>query len=241
MKTLIIVFLALSTQAFAYSKSGQRKILNPDKALEQAQKDGLGLSKNEQVVKLELEILKRQKNEEFKSRIDNNLANPDFYQSYLYEVRDGRDKIEKAKVLAKATLAEAVRSNWSDLRPSILNRHYEEEFEKFAVEMKKSLNERTVYLPSKSKKGDMTFQTADWGRVTIASNMKTARWDLDVSSFLDNNPLEPGVEKIRVQDDDSGPAFEPEEREEEPVSAPALAGQDRKKVVPQLRKSRPGR
>jgi hypothetical protein len=144
-------------------------------------------------------------------------------------------------VIAKSALAEAIQQNWAKYQPSSLNKNGDFTWKEFSYDFKRDLNRNTYYIPGKKKgSSDFVFETSDWGRIVVAKNLKTAKWAVNVASLQDDNRVEPGSEKIKVQD--SGDSFSPEEKPENelpqaPVPAPHLAERSKKVVAPQLRKS----
>lgn len=235
----MLLLLLLSTTSWSFNQTSVKPISNPMVVVKKAVKNGYGIPYKERAIKTELVSLKRKNPKAFEEKLQNGLANPDFFQSYLLEVRDGLSKIEQAKILAKATLVEAVLAKWPELKKSILNQNAETKWESFSYDLKRNINKNIVYKPD-NKKMDFTFETGDWGRVVVAQNLRSAKWSLDIGSYLDGNRLEPGAENIKT--DDEGPTFEPSRDEPSaPVAAPILAEGERETVVPQLKKVLPKR
>jgi hypothetical protein len=224
-------------QAHAFTKNGEHRFTSQAEALKEAQKLGLGISNRERLVKNQIEKQNKRNPSWLSDRIKDSFGDPEFYRSYLAEVRDGRAQVETAKVIARLSLYKALKSNWEYVQTSILNRNGDETFEKYANNLKRDL-EKLEYIPTKKTPHGYAFETVEWGRVIVARNEPSAKWSMDIASYLDGNVLEPGAEKIKI-DKDSRPSFEPQEDEREndrPVVAPALAGSERKQIVPQLRK-----
>lgn len=233
MKTLLL--LLISTTSWGFNQTSVRSIQNPTAVVKKAIKSGYGIPYQERAIKTELVSLKRKSPKVFQEKLQNGIANPDFYQSYLLEIRDGLSKVERAKIIAKATLTEAIFAKWPELQKSILNQNADTKWLAFSYNLKRNINKNLVYKPD-NKKMDFTFETGEWGRVIVAKNLRSAKWSLDVGSYLDGNRLEPGAENIKT--DDEGPTFEPAEDEPAaPVAAPILAEGERKTIVPQLKKS----
>lgn len=232
----VLNFYFIST-AYGYVRVGSEKYLSPNNTIEKAQNEGFGITYKEIQVKKDIHTLKNKNKKIYNEVIQDKDANSEHYQSYLLELKEGLPKVEKAKILAKYTLFKALKKYESDLQNSILNRHATEDTKAFEYYVKRDLNEKTYFNPRLRKsenKNDYTFETSDWGRVTISANLKKAEWQIDVASHLDNNKLDPRAKDIII-DKESG-ELEFEVQPEEPIMAPPLAGGEKKsKVIPKFR------
>lgn len=233
------ILLAYADQATAFSKNGEHRFSSNEQALKEAQDLGLGISYRERIMKSQIEKQAQKKPQWLQERIADSLGDPAYYRSYLLEIRDGRQKVETAKVLARLSLYKAMKQNWEYVRTSIINRNAVEKFAQFELGLKRDL-EKLEYIETKSPANGYVFETVEWGRVLVTQNQQTAKWStawsMDIASYLDSNQLEPGADKIKIDKDQEAPSFEPYE-EDTPVTAPSLARPDRRQVVPQLRKS----
>lgn len=232
--TSLLVVGLLAIPAHALQQQGVRQT-SPTKTLKLAQKEGLGISKSEINTKKQLTKLKKKNKKSFNALKDDKLSNPDYYNSYINELEGKTSQIEKAKVIARYTLLEAARSNKERLMQSTFNEHAFEDWKAVEFHVKRDLNKNTLYVPGRDKNSkNYTFETSGWGRVTVASNLRSAKWMMDVSSALDDNKLEPGADKIRIQDE-SYPGFDEQDFEQPEVPVPALATGDRRSIVPQIK------
>lgn len=229
--------VAYPMTGLAFSKNGEVKFSSQSAALQEASTLGLGISNKEARLKNEIARKSSKDPKWLKGRIDDSLGDTEVYRSYLMEVRDGREQIEKAKVLARLSLYRAVKANWSYIQTSILNRDVVEDFSRFAASMRREFSD-IKYVPTRNPSDGFAFEAEGWGRVLIAKNSPRARWSMDVSSALDDNRLEPGADKIKLDRQDQ----EFEQEPQEPLDAPVLAKPDSRQIVPQIRKSlqRPG-
>lgn len=226
--TILALLGVVSTEALAFTKNGESRFSSRGRALAEAEKLGLGISRSEQRIKAEIERRAKVNRSWLDERISNSLADSGTFQSYLLEVRDGRARIEEAKVLARLALYRAVQSEWPILKTTVMNRDATEEFETFSLRLKRDL-ERLQYLPTRKPTQGFVFESSAYGRVLVVGS--SAKWALDVQSYLDGNQLEPGVEDIKIDKELGEP--------QEPIQGPAFAAPGRQQVVPQLRQTLP--
>lgn len=193
--SLLIFFFCLNLQA--YKNTGFERI-NSSSTIKKAVKMGLSIPSQERQIKKELISLKKRDKQAFKEKLDNKLANPEYYQSYLLEIEVGLEKVEKAKQIAKYVLYEKFESNWKDLKLTAVNTIAEPDFKKYKAQLIKSL-QNLVYV---KKDNGYKFEVKDWGYVTVSNNLEGVTWRIEFSSKNDNNRLEEGAENIKI--DSSG-------------------------------------
>ncbi len=196
------LFLSLSS-AYAYRSQGVENIRNINKSLKEAEALGLKISYREKTLKKELQKLQTKKPGEFKARLEKKLENSADYQSYIYEVRDGLDKTEKAKQLAKLILYQKVKEDWDILKTTILNNYGASSFNDFSKKMVEQLNSGT-YVPAKQ---GFSYEVGSWGIALVLPSLKTVRWKVQFSSKYDGNVLEEGADKIKIDDGSSKPSL----------------------------------
>jgi hypothetical protein len=199
---LFLGFVAIPS-AFAYKNEGVQRV-NPYSAMKRADKEGFETPSDERVIKNDLVRLKKSNPKEFDKKLSQGIENSSQYQGYLMEIKEGLQKVENAKKIAKYHLYTKVESDWNIIKTTALNTRVDKTFSSFKSKLKGDLNEM-YYI--KFDNG-YVFQVAQWGFVTISKNLKNIIWKIEFSSKYDNNKLEEGAEKIKIQEDTqpSGPA-----------------------------------
>lgn len=202
LKTFIvsIVFLGFFTfqNAFAYRSQGVQRV-NPYSAMKRADKEGLTIPLEERTIKKDLLKLKKDRPKEFEKKLSQGLENPSQYQGYLLEIRDGLQKLENAKKIAKYQIYSKIESDWDIIKTSALNTRDDKSFPAFKIKLKHDLSEM-YYV--KYQDGYM-FQAGQWAYVTVSKNLRNITWRIEFNSKYDNNKLEEGAEDIKIQEDNS--------------------------------------
>jgi hypothetical protein len=201
--TLSLLVLLSSLSANAYIQSGELKKPSLDAELKKASKLHLLIPYDESAVKNGLASMKKRNVKKFSQELSEPVINPENWQSYLYEVRDGRPNIDRLKLLATYELYKAVEKNWADLRSTILNDVAAPNWKNFEPYLRHILS-NVEYVPNPKAKGLYAFRVGSWGIVNIREkNKKIVRvgWNIDVGSNYDDNKLEPGAEGITVKQD----------------------------------------
>jgi hypothetical protein len=195
---LSIVFIAPSVYAYRYQQKDIR--INPYTAMKQAKSLGLKPHWKENSVKTQIERMKKKDAKAFETALTQKYQNPAQYQSYLYEIRDGRKAVEKAKTIARLQIYNTIRKNWSDLKKTILNSHAASEWKEFSVYLKGKL-QNLHYVPGKKANSQFVFLVDDWGLVKVQRNLRKADVKLLVGARLDANQTPPGAAAIQISSD----------------------------------------
>lgn len=197
MKTFLLFFIVcVSFSAQAYRAQGVENIRNLNSYLKKAEAEGLRIPTRERAVKREFQKLQKKSESEFKAKLENKFENSTQLQGYLFEIRDGLAKTEKAKQVAKLVVFEKVKEDWDILKTTVLNSFGTQTFEQFKPKLVEKLNQ-AVYVPAKD---GFSFEVADWAIVLVLPSLQTVRWKIQFNSKYDGNTLEEGAEKIKVQD-----------------------------------------
>jgi len=215
-----IVFLGVlmsflsGPEAFAYRSEGVERIKSSAALLKQATKEGLEIPAQERVIKKDLLKLKRTNPKEFEKKLGQGLENPTLYQGYLMEVKEGLQKVEQAKKIAKIQLYKKIQYDWEVIKTSALNTRVDSTFKGYRAKLKSDL-EGLYYV--KYDEG-YVFQVGQWGYVTVSKSLRNINWRVEFNSKYDKNKLEDGAEDIQIQEDSSPvdqEAIEPPPVEEE--------------------------
>ncbi len=203
MKSILFILVFSLSTAQAYRSQGVENIRNMKQSLKEAEELGLKISNREKILKKDLQRLQKKKPEEFKVKLEGKLENSNEYQGYLYEVRDGLDKTEKAKQLAKLVLYKKVQEDWDILKTTILNNYGASNFKDFSKKMVEQLN-AGVYVPAKQ---GFSYEVGNWGIAMVLPSLQTVRWKVQFSSKYDGNVLEEGADKIKIDDGSGKPSL----------------------------------
>lgn len=173
------------------------------------------LSRNEIEKKDALEELRRHNRKAFQEELAKNLTNPDDIQSYMYEIRDGRKTIEKAKQLSQLIIYQAVKRYWQNgLDETILNDVGAKSFQEFEPFLLRNLK-TIVYVPreqneiakkifskfGRSFEHKIYFQIGDWAQIIVtekSGKLQKLSWIVDVSSPHSENKMPSGWQNIRI-------------------------------------------
>ncbi|MBX9765938.1 MAG: hypothetical protein K2X47_01590 [Bdellovibrionales bacterium] len=202
----IAVLGSLALMASGFIKKNQPLVLQETKELSRAQKALFKLTREELRVKSEIESLKKQNRLKFEQALENTLENSTRYQSYLFEIRDGRKKVESAKVIAKHHMYQAIQKNWEDLKLTVMNSNGATSWKTFEPDLRLKIDE-VVYTPMKrTEKGaeQFGFNFRDWGQVVVTRPKKgaqTLKWVLTVNSNRDGIETPAGLDQIQVADE----------------------------------------
>ncbi len=219
-----------SNAALAFVRVGNSKISAPQKTIKEAQKNNFGISNEERRIKNEILSLKKGDQKAYEKLVQDSLGHPPEYKSYLLEIRDGLTQIEKAKMIAKNTLFNQIRLNKDFVFQSIVNRHAAPTWAAAEYYIKRDINDSLIYVSK--KENDFQFETADWGRVTVAANLKTANWHMDIASRFDLNKPDPSAKDIKVDTDGSSAPLDMDESlpPQEEVPVPNLTQVNKKSI-----------
>jgi hypothetical protein len=193
-----------SNSAHGYTAKGTSKISSVNIEVVKAKKLGLSESKSAAKTKKEFGELKKKSPLKFDELMADNLGNPSEIQGYLYEVRDGIDKVEQAKILAKSKLFEAVKERWSDVKNTTLNEDTAEKFEDFSSPLKIELEK--IEYRSQTRSNTFVFVVSDWATALVSSDLRSVDWVLRINGMYDANKLQAGMEAVTVPDPDAAPA-----------------------------------
>ncbi len=199
---VLAIVVALPFSASAFQKSQTLFQLKPAYQARFAKERGITLPGG--AIKDQIQSYSPSK---FLTEINRKEENPAAYQSYLYEVRDGRRDVEEAKLVAANLLYTAIESNWDVVGTT--------QFNDKAINGKKGIAmllnrkfENLVYLPNATASKDprritYTFEAGDWGVVKLVKDTKknmfeVATWTLDISSSMDDNTLAPEAKNIAI-------------------------------------------
>lgn len=197
----MIAFLATG-----FIKKNQPLVLQETKELSRAQKNAFTLTNHEKRMKSEIETLRKENRLKFETALENTLENSTEYQALLFEIRDGRKKVEDAKIIAKHHMFLAIQKNWEDLKLTVLNSNGATSWKTFEPDLRAKLDE-VIYKPMKrTQKGDEQygFNFKDWGQVVVTRPRKgkpTLKWVLTVNSNRDGIETPPGLDQIQVLDE----------------------------------------
>ena len=156
---------------------------------------------------------KRTNPKEFDKKLAQGLENSSQYQGYLLEIKEGLQKVENAKKIAKIQLFNKIKGDWDLIKTSALNTRVDKTFNGYKAKLKSDLNE-LYYV--KFDDG-YVFQAGQWGYVTVSKSLKNVNWRVEFNSKYDKNQLEEGAEDIQIQEDGGsgmGGGSEPEMQEE---------------------------
>jgi hypothetical protein len=196
---LSIVFLGLCAQsAHAYKNEGVQRV-NPYSAMKRADREGLTIPPEERVIKKDLMRLKKSNPKEFKKKLSQGIENSSQYQGYLLEVKEGLQKVEDAKKIAKFQLFTKIESDWDIIKTTPLNVRVDKDFAAFKSKLKNDLADM-YYV--KYEDG-YVFQVAQWGYVTVSKNLKNIIWKVEFNTKYDNNRLEEGAENIKILEENA--------------------------------------
>jgi hypothetical protein len=209
---LSIVFLGFFTfqSAYAYKSQGVQRI-DPTSTMKKADKLGLTIPLQERLIKKNLLKLKRTNPKQFEKKLSQGIENPSEYQGYLMAIKEGLQKVENAKKIAKYMLYTKVKTDWDIIKTSALNTRVDKTFKTFEKKLRSDL-EDMYYI--KFDEG-YVFQVKQWGYVTISKNLKNVMWKIEFNSKYDNNKLEEGAEDIKIQEDNSIDSSEPSESQDD--------------------------
>lgn len=197
MKTFLFIFIVcVSFSAQAYRAQGVENIRNLNSYLKKAESEGLRITNRERIIKRDFQKLKKRSESEFKAKLESKLENSTELQGYLFEIRDGLAKTEKAKQVAKLVVLEKVQEDWDILKTTVLNSFGTQTFKQFKPKLVEKLNQ-AVYVPAKD---GFSFEIAEWAVVMVLPSLQTVRWKIQFNAKYDSNTLEEGAEKIKVQD-----------------------------------------
>jgi hypothetical protein len=193
-----IVFLGFVSgqKAHAYKNEGVQRV-NPYSAMKRADKEGFETPPEERSLKKELLRLKKTDPKEFKKKLSQGIENSSQFQGYLLEVKEGLQKTEDAKKIAKLQLFNKIQEDWDIIKTTPLNVRVDKDFASFKSKLKNDLNDM-YYV--KYDNG-YVFQVAQWGYVTVSKNLKNIIWKIEFNTKYDNNKLEEGAEKIKIQEE----------------------------------------
>ncbi len=199
--TLVSTVLQPSALA-GFDKSYTVKNLNYPSELALANRRGLKLPG-----KIEKDEIERYSPSKFLKEINRVEDNPAHYQSYLYEVRDGRQEVEKAKLIAANLLYSAVESNWKLIGTTDFNDKALPKGAKLSSLLNRKL-EQLYYIPEKVRKPKSNtrtyvFEVGDWGQVVITQDVRTkkyqaGKWSIDLTTVMDENRIQPEAENIAI-------------------------------------------
>jgi hypothetical protein len=196
---IAVLALGLPSASHAIRLPLNNQKLNPTRLLNKAKNEGLQPTKREVRIKDQLEALKKKDYDAFKEALNNRLANSASYQSYLYEVRDGRKSVEKAKILAAYKIYETFRKHWKNLQTTIINEAAEKTFEEFAPYLKHKLEKIRYRAPiGKASSKGYFFTVGGWANVRISKNHRVADVTIDIASRFDSNKVASGVEQVSI-------------------------------------------
>lgn len=185
--------------AFAYRSEGVERIKNPKTLMKQADKEGLTIPAQERAVKKDLLKLKRTNSKEFDKKLGQGLENPTLYQGYLLEVKEGLQKVEDAKKIAKIYLYKKIQGDWDIIKTSALNTRADTSFKNYRRKLKSDL-EGLYYI--KFDEG-YVFQVGQWGYITVSKSLRNINWRVEFNSKYDKNQLEEGAEDIQILEESS--------------------------------------
>ena len=197
---------ALALVASGFIKKNAPLVLQETKEVSRAQKNLFRLTSEERKVKAEIENLRKTNRLKFEQTLGNSLENSARYQSYLFEIRDGRSKVENAKIIAKHHMYQAIQNNWEDLKRTVMNSNGAPSWKAFEPDLRSKIDE-VIYTPMKrSNKGEeqFGFSFRDWGQVVVTRPRKgapTLKWVLTVNSNRDGIETPPGLDQIQVADE----------------------------------------
>ncbi len=195
---LALAILVFTSPGYAYMTQGVQNIRNINKTLKSASKAGLDIPAKEKAIKKQITKLKKKNKKEFEEKLASKIENPSFYQGYLEEVNVGLNKTEKAKQLAKWVLLQQIEKDWKILETTIFNKYDANSLKQYKAKLLEQLN-GAVFVPS--KKG-LSFEVADWGIALVLPTQTTIRWKIQFNSRYDNNELEEGADKIKIEPSD---------------------------------------
>jgi hypothetical protein len=191
----------LISTAFAFYKESPEQRISSAQGLKEAKSLRFNISDREKKIKNEIQAMKSLDPKGFKQAVENSIANPPLYHSYLLEIRDGREAVEKAKLIAKKQLYTAVKNNWESIRQTVINDVGARNWKQFEPFLKAKLSE-VIYTPAGSK-NEFRFSIENWGYVKLKKqkfDIKTAQWELDVTTVRDENKLEEGADQITTSE-----------------------------------------
>lgn len=159
---------------------------------------------------------------DFFSQLNDSLSHDAGYQSYLYEIRDGKNA-EQGKLIAANILYTAALDKWDSLEKSAFNDLAVQKKDRIPFILSKIKN--LYYIPSdKHAPGEKRYfySAQNWGSVLLTYNEKqktwsSAKWTIDVNSQWDQNKLAPEAQNLEVIDDSaqttrSSPDLKPKPR-----------------------------
>lgn len=198
----IATAMAIPAASWGFQKTQSLFNLKPDVQMRFAKERGIALPGSD--VKNQIQKYSPSK---FLTEVNRKEENPATYQSYLYEVRDGRRNVEEAKLVAANVLFTAIESNWKVISTTQFNDKVLNGKGGMTLLLNRKF-ENLIYLPNVSANKDpkrltYTFEAGDWGVVKLVKNTKTnsyeiATWSLDISSTMDDNTLAPEAENIAI-------------------------------------------
>lgn len=216
LKTFItsIVFLGFFTfqNAYAYKSQGVQRI-NPNSVMKKADKLGLIIPLQERLIKKTLLKLKRTDPKEFDKKLSQGIENSSQYQGYLLAIKEGLQKVEDAKKIAKYMIYTKVQSDWNIIKTSALNTRVDKTFKRFENKLRTDLGD--IYYV-KFDDG-YVFQVKQWGYVTVSKNLKNVIWRVEFNSKYDHNKLEDGAEDIQIEESGSAPTDSAEPAEDQEI------------------------
>lgn len=199
--TVVLLFTVLAQPSFAYKTIKAESPIKIEKMLDLAIKRDLNLL-HEKKEKDEIEVMRRDHPLEFVESLKETATNPPDRQSQLMEVRDGRKKVEQAKLIAMNQLFEVVQKDRELLLKSSLNDQSAPDWNGFQPILKRKLKE-ILYL-SKEMRGQeivYKFGVQEWGLAQVIEKngkFEVVKTQIDINSLRDENPLEPGADKIKI-------------------------------------------
>jgi hypothetical protein len=187
----LTALLAFASTAFGYTVTEQYKVSDPAAKLQEAAKQGLGISRTEKSEKREVRAWKNKN----ATKYDRLQIAPN---NHVNEIQEGLGMVEPRKVLAKYYLKKHVESKWSHLRNTVFLDNPADNWK----EAEKFINlelEKITFVPTPSK-SHYRFETT-WGFALVKRDMSHVETGITIADHLDGNKLPEGAENIRIPED----------------------------------------
>ena len=186
---LALVLMYVHVNALAFTEVENYKITTPQSRLQEATRQGLGISYREMRAKREILEWKRNQPEKY----SNLQIAPN---RYVTEIQEGLSKVEPAKALAKLYLMKHINNNWSRLRQTVFIDTPSDSWGEAQRYIKAELEKIT--LVQTVSKSYYRFEVP-WGYALVQRNLSEVKTAVQVAAHLNGNKLPEGAENIHIE------------------------------------------